>query len=153
MEWKKEETGWSLECPSIWKKPNGEFSWRLTELYGGGIDRWRLTRSRGFFRINVGSCNRYWCLKPPGIMSAPGPPSLTLKQSLLSGFYITKFSPTFPRLKRPRGPWLPEDLHRSWNRSSRKEQILHWAETNTKAIADLIVHSSIAQLTLSRAQA
>jgi len=30
---------------------------------------------------------------------------------------------------------------------------LHWAETNAKAIADFIVHSSVVQLTFPRAQA
>jgi len=64
----------------------------------------------GLCRINVGSCNMYWHFKPPSIISAPGPPSLTLKHSLLSGFYVMKFSPTFTCLKRPRGPWLHEDL-------------------------------------------
>ncbi len=101
MEWKVngvEREGDQLRSwgPAFERNPmeSSPEDWLEVEWTGGD---WQ--GLEGLCRIIVGSCNMYWRFKPPSVMSAPGPPSLTLKHSLLSGFYITKFSSTCTLLK------------------------------------------------------
>ncbi len=94
---KKRRLAEVLSAPAFERNPMESSPEDWLEVYWTGGD-WQ-----GLCRINVGSCNRHWRFKPRSVMSAPGTPSLTLKHSLLSGFYITKFFPTCTRSKRARG--------------------------------------------------